>query len=407
MVHVSFSGSGGAGNIARRLAGFPGSDDVIQDLVVLTEDNIQKIKWSHPKLFLSAIYDFYVVRKFGQIQLFTIFRRGGSRIFRSLEGNPPDVLHIHWHPGVLTLEQIMSLRKVNSRLVVTLHDMNPMTGGCHFAEDCDGYKGLCTSCPQVRPIFRSRVVSELKKKVEVFSAGDDLVVTSPASWLCSEASQSKVFSKSEIIHVPNPLNLELFTPRPVETKRLLRESLGIPKKSFVIGFCAVNIADPRKNFVEVLKEFNLLREDLAQQLELVLVVIGDGRKFVDNAAPGVRYLGAVDQVQELVSAYSTMDVFCSLSRDETFPNTIHESAALGIPNVLSDIPGHRHCQDVFGLLVNRENTFRECMLRIINDSRLRSMLSEGGIEYSKTLSGEVINRRYEDIYRKLCDDSEK
>jgi hypothetical protein len=35
------------------------------------------------------------------------------------------------------------------------------------------------------------------------------------------------------------------------------------------------------------------------------------------------------------------------------------------------------------------------------------MLSEGGIEYSKTLSGEVINRRYEDIYRKLCDDSEK
>jgi glycosyltransferase involved in cell wall biosynthesis len=57
--------------------------------------------------------------------------------------------------------------------------------------------------------------------------------------------------------------------------------------------------------------------------------------------------------------------------------------------------------------VNRENTFRECMLRIINDSRLRSMLSEGGIEYSKTLSGEVINRRYEDIYRKLCDDSEK
>jgi glycosyltransferase involved in cell wall biosynthesis len=405
VVHLSFSGGGGAGNIARRLAEFSGSDDVFQELVVITEGDMRKIKWSHPKLFITAIYDFFIVRKFREIQLFTLFRRGGRGVFRMMRANPPDVLHIHWHPGVLSLEQIGELRRGHTRLVVTLHDMNPMTGGCHFAENCFGYKDQCESCPKVKSIFRRRVTAELNKKAEVFSAGDDLIVTSPASWLCVEASESTVFSKSEIVHIPNPLDLALFTPRPKEARQHTRESLNVPKDAFVLGFCAVNIADPRKNFEQLLQQFCLLRDELADKLELVLVVVGSGKSQVEDSLQGVRFLGEIKDVKDLISAYSTMDVFCSLSTDETFPNTIHECAALGIPSVVSDIPGHRHCKDVFGLVVNQENSFRDHILSVIYDAELRLGLSEGGLRYSRTLSGDAINKRYEELYRKLCDGS--
>ena len=73
--------------------------------------------------------------------------------------------------------------------------------------------------------------------------------------------------------------------------------------------------------------------------------------------------------------------------------------------MVSDIPGHRHCKDVFGLVVNQENSFRDHILSVIYDAELRLGLSEGGLRYSRTLSGDAINKRYEELYRKLCDGS--
>jgi len=85
-------------------------------------------------------------------------RPKGHRLFNftiseyRLERHPlvreADIIHLHWvSGGFLDFERFFT--KVSKKVVCTLHDMNPFTGGCHYANDCIGYLTDCDACPQL------------------------------------------------------------------------------------------------------------------------------------------------------------------------------------------------------------------------------------------------------------------
>ena len=59
----------------------------------------------------------------------------------------PDVIHLHWICGGFI--PIRYLRKIKKPIVWTLHDMWAITGGCHYAGNCERYKESCGRCPQL------------------------------------------------------------------------------------------------------------------------------------------------------------------------------------------------------------------------------------------------------------------
>ena len=52
----------------------------------------------------------------------------------------PDIVHLHWINGG-TLNKKFFLNK-NFKLVQTLHDMEPITGGCHYSGKCNKFKKI-------------------------------------------------------------------------------------------------------------------------------------------------------------------------------------------------------------------------------------------------------------------------
>src|SRR5471030_2270548 len=69
-------------------------------------------------------------------------------IFSSEKIRQADVLNLHWVAGILDYSG-MQKGFSGKTIVWTLHDMNPFTGGCHYAGACTRYMESCVSCPQL------------------------------------------------------------------------------------------------------------------------------------------------------------------------------------------------------------------------------------------------------------------
>ena len=70
-----------------------------------------------------------------------------DRLTNQVNALKPDVINLHWINEAFV--QIETLTKFNCPLVWTLHDMWPLTGGCHYNGECTRYVESCGTCPQL------------------------------------------------------------------------------------------------------------------------------------------------------------------------------------------------------------------------------------------------------------------
>jgi hypothetical protein len=57
----------------------------------------------------------------------------------------PDVVHLQWIDRGLI--PVSDLPRINVPVVWTLHDLRPLTGGCHFSAECQRFESKCGCCP--------------------------------------------------------------------------------------------------------------------------------------------------------------------------------------------------------------------------------------------------------------------
>ena len=140
-------------------------------------------------------------------------------------------------------------------------------------------------------------------------------------------------------------------------RKEIRLQYGIPEDSVVFGWCGRITRDKGHNeLFEAFRELN--KTDKSARL---LMVGGyDNVETIDKdlfewarSCPEVVFTGRVphDKVQNM---YSAMDVFCSLSYREGFGLVVIEAAAMGLPGIVTDVPGQVDTiePDVTGILVN-------------------------------------------------------
>ena len=154
---MTFSGSGGAGEVARNLQFGQRSLGLDSRLEFLTSANLLALKFKHPYLFSRALFDYSIVRKSKDSSLFSLYRSGDRVNFQGFARNNLNIVHLHWTPGIISIGEIQSLLDAGTRVVWTLHDMWPLTGGCHHADGCNQFQTDCKSCPLVRGPFRKNV----------------------------------------------------------------------------------------------------------------------------------------------------------------------------------------------------------------------------------------------------------
>jgi len=331
--HVTFSTLGGAGSVAKQLEEGQRREGIPSRLLTITDSNIQSLLTKNPRLVGEALFDFFGVRKTLESQLFTLYRNSENRRIAKVVQQSCDLIHIHWTPGVLSLETIGALARSGRGCVWTLHDMWPFTGGCHHAGDCRGFMSGCKNCPQVRNIFNGRTERNCTKKREILRGEPSVRVVSPSKWLADLAEQSDVFSHLKVDIIPNPVDCEVFSPG---DQKSAREVFGISNEVFVVGCSAANLNDPMKNMKQIVDGVVELKR-LYPNYEIQILAVGEGDLESENIK--VQTTGLIKTTNRMVSAYRAMNVFVSMSLAENFPMTLVEAAAVGVPIVCSATGG--------------------------------------------------------------------
>lgn len=244
-----------------------------------------------------------------------------------------DVINLHWIAGFVDLPSFFRALPRSIPVVWTLHDMNPLTGGCHYDAGCGRFTARCGTCPQLgsaRTSDVSRAFFERKARA-LASLEPPLHLVADSHWLAREAQRSTLLRgyPCEVIHYG--LDTQLYQPR---DKSAARAALGIDPDARILVFVAENLDNRRKGMALLLQAIAALRD----VPRLTLLTVGNNGVLAPEGVAHI-HLGRVDEDRLLSLVYSAGDVFVIPSLQEAFGQTALEAMACGTPVVGFDLGG--------------------------------------------------------------------
>ncbi len=330
IIHATISPLGGAGAVATRLYRAQSALGHKTGLTTLFERPFPRWAAAHPGVAVAALIDFLLVRKNRQSSFFSLWRRQHQpRIARRLRQHR-GVLHLHWLPGMLRPAELFASPPAASALVWTMHDLWPLTGGCHFAYDCTEFERDCANCPQARRPFHGMIRRTLAEKRTAMQQVPEMCLVTPSDWAAQQVLRSSVMQGLKVRTIPNPVDTTVFRPFNREQQR---QAWGCRDGDFVIGLGAADLGDTRKQIAPTLLVLQDWFLNLPDRSRIKIVVYGGGKLPSDLPTENFRLLGKSPDATTLATWYSAMDLHLSLSLYETFGNTLAEAAACGVPSI--------------------------------------------------------------------------
>jgi glycosyltransferase involved in cell wall biosynthesis len=146
--------------------------------------------------------------------------------------------------------------------------------------------------------------------------------------------------------VPNGIEVEKFAPSP-SARKSQRQAWGLSELHVAIG--VVGRLDPQKNHKLAL---DALARLTPHHPEIRLVIIGEGQAdYRSNLCQYATAIGLDDRliwaggIGNMAEAYSSLDLLCSASIAEGFPNVVGEAMSAGLPCVVTDVGD---CRELVG-----------------------------------------------------------
>ncbi|MDX8391764.1 MAG: glycosyltransferase family 4 protein, partial [Mariprofundaceae bacterium] len=312
-------------------------------------------------------------------------------------------VHLHWIADFVDYRTFFS--NVNKPIVWTLHDMNPFTGGCHYAMGCNNFRDQCGMCPQLGESGNEDLSRQIwKRKQYAMSAlrSRQLHIVATSRWMQREAQSSPLLSQIPVSFIPLGLNTDLYLPCDGDG---FRSSLGISKDARVVLFAAESIENKRKGFSELLQALAMLNVDE----DVILLTVGKSIPKLTGHFSHI-HLGFIDSCDLMSAIYSAADIFVIPSLQEAFGQTALEAMACGTPVVGFSVGGIVDTvrPGVTGILVPEGDVggLSEVISRLLTDTEqcrimgnnARRMVVE---EYSLGVMTDRYIKLYEDLTPQL------
>lgn len=247
-------------------------------------------------------------------------------ITRCKEVYEADIIYIHWVSGYLGTKSIISLLSLGKPVVWYMHDMAPITGGCHHSFNCKEYEKECANCSELR-CCKFMAWKQLRKHMQ-WQLYDNLVGVAPSLWLTDCIRKSSVFKGHQVFCVPNIIDTRVFRPF---KKKDIRKKLNLPQSKKLVMFASMPANDRYKgsSFLVQILEF------LAANSEYEFLVAGNysPELFSYNTRSKIHSVGYISSEKQMAEVYNAADVYLITSLAENFPNVILECMACGVPAV--------------------------------------------------------------------------
>jgi len=246
-----------------------------------------------------------------------------------------DVVHLHVVADWFDVPRWLETMPRTMAVVISLHGMWHVTGGCFLYRGCHRYANApnpCAPCPILRwPANRFLANAAYSRKLRIYqSCGARMVANS--HWLAEIARQSPIVQACGEVRVIAPgIDTTVFKQ---QNKDLCRNNLDLPAGAFVITTGATSLADTGKNMPWLLEQLSHL-PDLGS---VIVLAFGEGSVAVPNGL-NVRFTGRIRERRDLARVLAAADVFVSASLMETYGLTLVEAMACGTPVVAFRVGG--------------------------------------------------------------------
>lgn len=233
-----------------------------------------------------------------------------------------DIIFVHWMGGFLNTYDIKRLYEMTkARIIFSMMDMEPITGGCHYFWNCKGYKENCFNCPALP--YDMQGLSH--KQLQVRSINTTYInpeIFSSSLYDIQAAKESAVYYKN-YWQCYYPIDDNIFKPqeRNNNVKYIFSNSNSIN--------------DSRKGFWLVLKMLFLLDRKLTYPVKFLCLT--------DECFKGYRFNNIefetfefCSNVNDLAKIYQRADVFVCSSVEDAAPMMLAEALLCGLPTVAFD-----------------------------------------------------------------------
>lgn len=257
----------------------------------------------------------------------------GTNISELPQIRDADIIYLHWvlH-GFLNIHNFEQIIKLGKPVIIFMHDMWTITGGCHHSFECNKYKTKCYDCHIfAKPPIKDWVLSEFEKKLKLFSSYNNIYFVAPSKWLYDCTKQSALTKDKPVFYIPNVLDTTIFKPF---EKKTAKQILNIDPKETVIAFGAVTVDSPYKGWAYLKKALELLKLNTDQKNISVLIFGSDYDKEIADSVPfKIKFMGTLKDEYSTALVYNASDVFIAPSLADNLPFTVFEALSCGTPVV--------------------------------------------------------------------------
>ena len=377
---VSFSSSGGAGNVAKTLVEGFSKIGLDSRLITATSSNLRANPLGSPSLTISAAKDAYLHKAPRWNSLISLSRDRHSLLDERLPAS--ELTIFRWMNGLLG-HRFLEANPDLGNLVWGLDDMNPFTGVCHYSGSCRGFESDCSGCPAVRNPFGGLVEINLERKINLADRHKPTYVA-PTDWIHGEFQKSQLGQERDSKKILNPLQSRFFESQ----QEVVSNSNRL---KFLI--VAANLDDPTKGVWDVMDSLNRFLDK--PHVELTMV----GR-YSNKLASSIRranFTGPLDSgsVMQQMRAH---DVLLVPSLSENAGTVVAEAASQGLPTIAREVGGMTEMTNYgeTGYLFKTKAELDEIL-----DSLSNKELSSKGLlakEWAQQLKPELIATQYAEAF---------
>lgn len=250
---------------------------------------------------------------------------------------PPkiDILILGWISKVVDLRAISEIKiHYGCKVYWLLTDLAPLTGGCHYSYDCEGYRHGCKPCPAVKFPVNHIPHAIFKNKL------DYLPLINPVflyfgPWMSEVLEESPLSRDQRSIQVTGVGGVDNNIYKP-GNKMALRAKHDLENYSKIILFAADNVLDERKGFAYFAQA--LAHEQIfLKDNEIAILVIGRNSEkaasLLRGCATTVIAFEYIESEALLAEYIQLSDIFVSTTLNDVGPGMLIYSLLCAVPAV--------------------------------------------------------------------------